>query len=857
MEDFQYEPLDLDQPAIRLVRILPGKADDDIECEIMSAFFNVPGAEMDYEALSYVWGSSDTPEGITLDGKSFKVTSNLYAALFHLRYEDEPRDMWIDAISINQKNKKEQGHQVQQMADVYRNAHRVVIWLGTSSRWQTEGLMSVLKLVELKSRSHVCRNWKTADPRWFVLWTEAVNELQRPMAVLRKGLNILLNRSWWTRVWILQEVANARAAIILCGKDSVSTRIFPLAVSYLDVRPNSHCQAVLDIFPGTSQDRSWWVQRRDLRTLLLKFGHSASSEPRDKVYALLGLSSDACKSSHLAVDYEISLEELIRRTLSYLFGFHEAKVELQRLPDGFTLTDFPKNLIALSTALLLKAVEGSRLQEVGLLLGQDIVDTTFVNDDGRTPLYVAALGGHNAMVDLFLRQTTINTNPLDNSGRTLLSRLAERGDITTISQIASRPDIDLFAHDLDGRRALWYAIESDHAEVAIFLFKQIQDDADQILPTPSQRQTTSTILHVIQKRNLELIKKLIEGIRVDWKDSDWRSLLSHASGLGFVDVVKFLLQYPAVDVNEKCVEGRTALLFAAEHGHNAVVESLLRRDDIEINASSNNGMTPLCCAAEYGHLDIVKSLLRQNSINVNQKTTWGAAPLRNAVYNGHSGVTKLLLERDDIDINVQDGAGFAPLHYAILLKRGKAAKGDAKGRKDGQRAFKASLNYDLTTQLLGKDGIDVNIRSARGKTPISLAATLGSLMLVKLLGERDDVDVNLADNEGSTPLSHVARRDSLDTAQSLLEIGVDAGAKDVYGRAALWYATLTGQVKMVSLLLGQKDVDMLARDMNGHSPFDIAEGSSNRTARKKSKTPRIHSVDCPKYAQILETFNYH
>jgi hypothetical protein len=37
---------------------------------------------------------------------------------------------WIDAICINQKDSDERGQQVQFMAKIYNQAHRVIVWLG-------------------------------------------------------------------------------------------------------------------------------------------------------------------------------------------------------------------------------------------------------------------------------------------------------------------------------------------------------------------------------------------------------------------------------------------------------------------------------------------------------------------------------------------------------------------------------------------------------------------------------------------------------------------------------------------------------------------------------------------------------
>jgi hypothetical protein len=58
------------------------------------------------------------------------VTTNLYAALLHLRDRSLERIIWIDAICINPKNPEEQGQQAQLMAMIYSKANRILVWLG-------------------------------------------------------------------------------------------------------------------------------------------------------------------------------------------------------------------------------------------------------------------------------------------------------------------------------------------------------------------------------------------------------------------------------------------------------------------------------------------------------------------------------------------------------------------------------------------------------------------------------------------------------------------------------------------------------------------------------------------------------
>lgn len=90
----------------------------------------------EYSALSYVWGDPTITKPIEIEGKILNVTTNLYEALSRLltwpygRKTPKAKWIWIDAVCINQSDVTERGHQVQQMANIYKRASRVIIWLG-------------------------------------------------------------------------------------------------------------------------------------------------------------------------------------------------------------------------------------------------------------------------------------------------------------------------------------------------------------------------------------------------------------------------------------------------------------------------------------------------------------------------------------------------------------------------------------------------------------------------------------------------------------------------------------------------------------------------------------------------------
>ena len=119
-------------PSFRLLRLYKGEGRN-IFYDLSEAFLHQRESAISYEALSYAWGSSETTDYIIVNGGKLPITANLFWALFHLRLRDEDRILWVDAVCINQNHHREKTHQVQQMGDIYKQADRVIFWLGPAT----------------------------------------------------------------------------------------------------------------------------------------------------------------------------------------------------------------------------------------------------------------------------------------------------------------------------------------------------------------------------------------------------------------------------------------------------------------------------------------------------------------------------------------------------------------------------------------------------------------------------------------------------------------------------------------------------------------------------------------------------
>ncbi|CZR62592.1 uncharacterized protein PAC_12489 [Phialocephala subalpina] len=130
----QYEPLETEN-SIRVVVLNCGSRGDPIECYLRQIRLGDQAAE--YEALSYEWqppGSDTAKFNISIDGTVVAIRRNLYDALRHLRHETQGRVLWIDAPCINQSELKERNHQVYMIGKIYSRAIRVLAWTGLADK---------------------------------------------------------------------------------------------------------------------------------------------------------------------------------------------------------------------------------------------------------------------------------------------------------------------------------------------------------------------------------------------------------------------------------------------------------------------------------------------------------------------------------------------------------------------------------------------------------------------------------------------------------------------------------------------------------------------------------------------------
>jgi len=270
---FKHAPLDHTRPSIRILKVLPDLSREGfIQCIIAQGTI-----ADDYTCLSYTWGDEDTACPILVDVQLFFVRQNLHNFLHVVRKKYPSRPFWIDAVCIDQNSIAERNHQVAQMGAIYAAAAHIMIWLGNSS-----------KIADF-FRTWNDRPQHESKISWYI---RAEDQLKRVEA----GWVELANHAYWTRAWITQEIANSRVLSMLADVVEVKDlQGIPRIPWFAAVKFDERFLVQMNI-----ARHHHTILRKSLSYLLERLPHQECHNPRDQIYALLGL---AAEGAAMRVDY--------------------------------------------------------------------------------------------------------------------------------------------------------------------------------------------------------------------------------------------------------------------------------------------------------------------------------------------------------------------------------------------------------------------------------------------------------------------------------------------------------------------------------------------------------------------------
>lgn len=334
-----------------------------------------------YSALSYTWGNNNLSREILLNGQPFWITENLDQALRQFQQGVTSKEtkyplsspFWIDAICINQNTSrqalKERSRQVQMMTEIYEQAEKVYVWLG-SAKDANQNRAAEIKLRSLGERWIKGQVQKIPFRPWW--WPQqhldvrsihlrldhdiAVEEVTEWISSRNatkdawRGIINMWSSPWWTRAWAYQEgtVAEDDIRVYLKGMTPKSLKS---KVKFVcgDAYTTWNCMGAAfrvagriaasgvpetNILKGSAAScfRVFNVRRLrvsnepvSLLPALQRFRLAQCKDPRDKIYAVLGLV--AGKRDTILPDYELPTIQIYRGLVAHLLASPDAGLD--------------------------------------------------------------------------------------------------------------------------------------------------------------------------------------------------------------------------------------------------------------------------------------------------------------------------------------------------------------------------------------------------------------------------------------------------------------------------------------------------------------------------------------------------
>uniref|UniRef100_A0A670ZU57 VPS9 domain-containing protein n=1 Tax=Pseudonaja textilis TaxID=8673 RepID=A0A670ZU57_PSETE len=368
-------------------------------------------------------------------------------------------------------------------------------------------------------------------------------------------------------------------------------------------------------------------------------------------------------------------------------------------------------------------------------LNDPSIVTPFSRDDqGFTPLHVAAIYGQAPLIDLLVSKGAVVT-ATDYHGSTPLHLACQKG-YQNVTLLLLHYKSSTEAQDNNGNTALHLACIYGHEDcVKALVYYDVHscklDIGNEKGDTPLhiaarwgyqgiievllQNGANPGILNRMKETPVQCALNSTVRYLLEWGDDDLEDP-KEASNMGTPELCHplcqcskcspvqkkfFRLPSNGLGVNVTNQTGLMSLHVAALHGHVDLV-ALLLKHGANIEAKDVNQAGPLHFACQNGHFQVVKYLI-QCRAKQNRRDIYGNTPLMYACLNGYQEIAAILLQHG-ASVNLPNNQGNTPLHKAVIG------------------------NYDAVVQLLLQNGALVHLRNNRQCTPIDYAEPNSGLL---------------------------------------------------------------------------------------------------------------------------------
>lgn len=328
--EYKYIPLPRGD-YFRLLVLEPGAKEDDLVASMRAAELqNIKETKNSFEAISYVWGSNTKDQVIIIDGSQVFITTNLRNSLRQVRYEDKPRTVWADSICIDQQNIEEKSHQVGAMGRIYQSSECTLMCFGSEPEFQQLATDAATLINEVSEMMRCVLddldssvNWDkfrhpdaddplVNDPRW-------------------GSWGVLLDRPWFSRGWVVQEAALGPDARIIWAGVEIPWLSLLQVYTWLAYRASPKMRLTQQVkflsplhmlkfkIERSDVDKAFWPQDAVSRVgtfpalELLDYARELTiTDPRDRIYAFVGLSTKDDIMQTIRPDYNAQFLDVYR-----------------------------------------------------------------------------------------------------------------------------------------------------------------------------------------------------------------------------------------------------------------------------------------------------------------------------------------------------------------------------------------------------------------------------------------------------------------------------------------------------------------------------------------------------------------
>jgi hypothetical protein len=331
--EYLYRPLDTDRREIRLLTLEPGRGEEVIRCTLSHAFIDrdpIPH----YETVSYTCGDPTLRSEIMLHDHATDVLASSEVVLRRMRLPTAQRVLWVDSICIDQANTGERGHQVGMMYEIYANTSRNLIWLGPDDEHTGQAIIRIKAVLnEMAKRCNGIESLGMilGDKDAYEQFSETSLSLSHTNH--EKSIAALVHffdSPWFDRLWVVQEVSLAPESVCYRGKHEIPIldilRVAGLLNGYASgIQTQIGNASFMCRYVDREHGQYWLFEVFERRTtflsLLVSFSDFKTVDPRDRIFALLGLwrqlSTSTNKSAWLNPDYSLRVCEVFLNATRY------------------------------------------------------------------------------------------------------------------------------------------------------------------------------------------------------------------------------------------------------------------------------------------------------------------------------------------------------------------------------------------------------------------------------------------------------------------------------------------------------------------------------------------------------------